>query len=771
MLTGNGSTSSAAQSCCIDPDVFETTVIGIYHPAAGFYNPELAAFAQEDVQRFAYYLLNPVDPKRAPLVDVEFVEEAPREIRDAAVDTEGLEDKPWGLSWSPLKQRGPRTKTYVWIYKPGKRVPRLAGFILFHNALHDLKILRAMGINTRGLDYGDTMVKLYALQLEPQSLKAAAYRHLGLKMREFEEVVRPHFNKVALRWLRRATLPDYPKPRPIPIADFKKRKFRIYKPWHAGRRIENMLRAYRNDERKVARGEEVEKPVKLEKRWADLGESNERAIGSSEKIDLTEIYQAQAERAMGSTFPDFSIFQVPHDEAVQYSGVDAAATALIDAPINLLLKSRGVDRVYEDMDRRAIPFVDRMQEKGMRVDVEKLKGLESDLEELRTKSLHRVQRVVGDRWFNPGSGDQVAGWLYSHWGLAVQTYTDSGRGSTSDAALQMLKGHHAHEGEVREFIEGVQDYRESEKYLGTFVRPIFYYLREDWQGNWRLHANFRITRVLSGRLSSHDPNVLALPSRTALGKKIRYIFIAGDGYVLVSADFSQLELRVGAHFSRDRRMREAFETGVDLHTLTASLIFKIPMEQIAKDDPRRYCAKIVNFAVFYGISARALLDQLYVGNIFTFTQEDCQHFIDEWFKLYSSVPDFQRRLWREAEKNGFVRTMFGRICYVPNLRVGDEKLRDAARRLAANFPVQGTGSDTTKRAEIRVHERIEKTGMRDEVWPILQMHDELLIESREERVDETKEILEACMTADAGLFSVPITADASSGRSWAEAKG
>jgi len=625
-----------------------------------------------------------------------------------------------------------------------------------------------MGISTRTFQYGDTMLMLFNLQIEPQGLKSAAYRHLGLKMREFDEVVRPHFNRVAIDWLERAVELEYPKAEPIAVADYSKRKNRIYKPQPAGRRVKNIVASYRKDQAKIAAGHILEKPVKLEKRWADIGETNLKEIGGSEKLDFTDKYHAQVESKMGSDFPDFSIFCVPHEEAVAYSGTDASATALVEKAIAPLIKAKDLTRVYE-MDRRCLPFVDRMQEKGMRVDVPKLYEFESELEVLRARSLKKVQGIVGDKWFNPGSPDQVARWLYTLHGLPIMTYTDTGRGSTSDGALQMLRGYHAQDPDVAEFLTGIQDYREADKYLGTFVRPIFSYLKRDEVGDWRLHPNFRVTRVLSGRLSSTEPNVLALPAKTMLGRKIRACFIPRIGYIFIDCDLSQIELRTMADHSRDRMMREAFQLEKDLHTMTATVIFQL--EKIEKDSPERYYAKIVNFAVMYGISARSLLEQFYKSNVFQFKEKDCERFIREWFELYSGVTRYLEKLWGQAAKDGYVRDMWGRICYVPNLRVIDKHLKEAAQRLTGNFPIQSGAHGLVKRAEIRVYDYIEENGMRDEVWPVLQMHDELLIEARKEWQEEIKSVVGAAMTADQSRFCVPIKAEAKVGESWLAAKG
>lgn len=730
-------------------------ILPIYHPASGFYRPELAAYSQEDFMRFAFFLQNPV--KQLPLPDIRVVESlnAPYEI-DGAVDTEGLEDRPWGLSWS----KDGRT-TNVWI-KKGERAPRLKGRITFHNALHDLKILRAMGIDTTNLDYDDTMVKLYLLQLEPQGLKAAAFRHLGLRMMDFDDVVRPHFNKVALDYLQRAAELKYQKPKPIPLADYTKRKWRLYKPWDAGRRVRSALTSWTKRETALTTGEleEDDKPIKLEKKWKDLGEDFQEQIGMK----------------MDEEFPDFSIFCVPRPEAVRYSGIDAAATALLNPVLDKLIDAKGLRDVYET-DRRYIPFVDKMQETGMRVEVPLLRKLETEMEELREKARDKVQRVVGDRWFNPGSDDQVGRWLYKVKGLPILKYTEGGEGSTSLVTLKMLQGYHGKDNpDVMEFTAGVREYRETDKYLGTFITPIFEYMKRDGNGDWRIHPNYRITRVVSGRNSSHDPNVMAFPTRTELGKKIRLCFRARYGYKIVAVDASQIELRMMAHLCRDRRMRDAFEQGLDLHSITASELFKVPLQEFLtkprapKREAQRYVAKTINFAVMYGISARALLEQLYKADIFDFTLEQCQGFIDQWFKLFGSVKVFLHEVWAKAQRDGFVRDMWGRMCYVPNLRVGDDRMRESAQRLAGNMPVQGGARGLVKRAQIRTHEWLSQEDRYSWAHPWLDMHDELTSEVREDRAEEFALQVQGFFCADQDRIKVPIKAEYGIGDSWGSAK-
>jgi uracil-DNA glycosylase family 4 len=733
---------------CVSARAPRTVIVPCYHPAAGFYNPELASFAQDDLLRFAYLLRNPVKARRRPKYKVVWKRTPRPEYVGGFVDTEGLVPRPWGFSWS----KDGRVAEVV-LYRPGWKPPRLRGRIVFHNALHDLPVLRAMGIDTSEIDVDDTMVMAFNLRLEPQALKALAFRHCGMKMASFEDIVRPWFNREAVAWLRKAAEFEYDKPEPIAVADLAKRKWREYKPQGLGRRIGNLLKSY----------ETKPDETKLEKRWAEIGET--------QWIDFTREFQAKATANVGREFPDFAIFSVPRKKAVAYSGLDAVATALIEPSLKRMVEEKGLSRVYE-MDRKALRFVDRMQEVGLRIDLEKLRALEAELSELREERAADVRRIVGDRWFNPGSSDQVSGWLYKAKGLPVLRYTDTGRGSTSDESLMMLRGYHSKgDPDVRAFIEAEQDYREADKYHGTFVLPVLRYMRQDASGDWRLHPNFRVTRVISGRNSSHEPNVLAFPTRTELGKRIRSCFVARDGHLILSCDASQIELRVMAHHSRDPKMVRAFEAGADLHALTTTLIFRIALEEVAKYPAKRYVAKTINFAVMYGISPQALLEQLYKAGIFDFTLRDCERFIAEWFAAYPSVRRYLKKLWEQAEKDGFVRDMWGRMCYVPNLRVLDGPMREAAQRLAGNMPIQGGAHGLVKRAEIRCGEWIEEEGLRDAVQPWLQIHDELLLEVKEERMAEVAEVVEHMMRADQRMVSVPITANSKAGRSWGKMAG
>lgn len=729
-------------------------ILPIVHPAAGFYRPESAAYSQDDLMTFAFLLLNPANPKEVPQLKVVLVDKMPAVIRRAAVDTEGVVPKCWGLSWS---LDGITCYVYIWDGKPIK-----TQFIdcTFHNVLADLPVLRHMGVDTSKMSYGDTMVMLYLRQLEPQGLKAAAYRHLGLRMLSFDDVVRPHFHIAALDYLRRAVELKYQKPKPEPIADYTKRKWRLYKPWDAGRRVKSALTSWDKRQALIADGMEDDKPIRLEKKWKDLGEA----------------FQEEIEMRMGEPAPDFSIFCVPRKQAVQYSGIDAGATKLLEKPLLGLLKQHNLLEVYET-DRRYIPFVDKMQETGMRVEVSLLRELESEMEVLREKARDKVQRIVGDRWFNPGSDDQVGRWLYKVKGLPILKYTEGGEGSTSLVTLKMLQGYHGKDNpDVMEFTAGVREYRETDKYLGTFIVPIFEYMKRDRNGDWRIHPNYRITRVVSGRNSSHDPNVMAFPTRTELGKKIRLCFRARYGYKIVAVDASQIELRMMAHLCRDKRMRDAFEQGLDLHSITASELFKVPLQEFLtkprapKREAQRYVAKTINFAVMYGISARALLEQLYKADIFDYTLEDCQRFIDQWFRLFGSVKVFLHEVWAKAQRDGFVRDMWGRMCYVPNLRVGDDRMRESAQRLAGNMPVQGGARGLVKRAQIRTHEWLSEEDRYSWAHPWLDMHDELTSEVQEDRAEEFALKVQGFFCADQDRMKVPIKAEYGIGDSWGSAK-
>ena len=710
-------------------------VVGAYHVAAGFYSPATAALCQDDLSRVAYYLHNPPEVLTPPVPVIE--EHHPDSLGASevggAIDTEGLVEDAWGLSVSS------GIRPWGSVIVGGH--PRLKGTVTFHHALHDLPVLRALGVDTAGLDYHDTMLMAFALQLEPQGLKALALRHLGLRMKEFPEVVRPHFDRAALAFLKEAALHTYPEPKERAIEDLAQRRWRVGRPHGAGRRILSILLSW-------AKQEDPEKPFKLEEAWEALPEE----------------YRALAEDRVGRPFPRFSIHCVPRAEAVAYSGTDAVATNLVKPKLGALLDQRGLRRIYE-MDRRALPFVDRLQETGMRVDLERLRVLEADLEAAKDKHIRTLRRIVGDRWFNPGSDDQVAKWLYQVRGIPVLKWTDGGQGSTSEDSLKLIRGYQGQDPEVAAFVTGVDEYREASKYLSTYVRVLFEKVRRDKAGDWRLYPELKATRVVSGRLSGW---ILTFPTRTDLGRRIRSCFTAARGWVVLSVDLSQIELRVMADHSCDPRMVRAFGRGEDLHVLTTSLIFKVPIAKVKKGSPQRYAAKTINFAVMYGISPRALLEQLYKEDIFDFTLEDCATFIREWFGAYPAVMEYLRACWKRAEKDGYIEDHWGRRRYLPNIRLDRGDLKGKAQRDAGNLPIQGGAHGCVKAVEPELLAYVDASAGALEPW--MQYHDEFVLHVKQSEAPRVAEDVKAMMVGGASWLSVPVKADAGWGPSWGEAQ-
>jgi DNA polymerase-1 len=277
-------------------------------------------------------------------------------------------------------------------------------------------------------------------------------------------------------------------------------------------------------------------------------------------------------------------------------------------------------------------------------------------------------------------------------------------------------------------------------------------------------------RLSSGKIGREkNLNVLAMPTRTEEGKKIRGLFVAPDGWNFLSADLSQIELRVMAGASKDARMMSAFVNGEDLHILTTSLIFGMKKESITKQSPQRFVGKLLNFAIMYGISGRALLEQLAANGIYNYNLKDCEKFIAEWFKVYPGVRAYLEYCWAKAEETGEVRDWLGRVRYVPNIRVPKGPTKEAAKREVGNHPIQSGAHEQVKLAEIELVPWMRAN--RKIARPVLQIHDELLVLAKvgqEKKV--AARIVAAMVNGAEKRFGVPVKADASWGKTWAEAK-
>ncbi|MDY2719964.1 MAG: DNA polymerase, partial [Candidatus Faecousia sp.] len=275
----------------------------------------------------------------------------------------------------------------------------------------------------------------------------------------------------------------------------------------------------------------------------------------------------------------------------------------------------------------------------------------------------------------------------------------------------------------------------------------------------RIHTTFQNTVTATGRLSSTDPNLQNIPVRTELGSEIRKMFVPRPGWVLVDADYSQIELRVLAHIADDHAMQEAFRSGEDFHTVTASHAYGVPVEQVTPQ--MRRSAKAVNFGIVYGISEFSLAEDIGV------TRWEAKDFIDSYLRRYSGVRTYMHDVVEQARQTGFVTTLFGRRRYLPELHDAKYMVRQSAERMAMNTPIQGTAADIIKLAMLQVSEALEENGLQARL--LLQVHDELIVECPPEEAEQVMQIVTRQMQGAAEL-SVPLIAEAKMGKSWYEAK-
>ena len=279
-------------------------------------------------------------------------------------------------------------------------------------------------------------------------------------------------------------------------------------------------------------------------------------------------------------------------------------------------------------------------------------------------------------------------------------------------------------------------------------------------GDGRIHTCFQNTVTATGRLSSTEPNLQNIPVRTELGAQIRKMFIARPGWVLVDADYSQIELRLLAHMAGDEKMIESFRSGEDIHARTASQVFGLPVEEITGELRRR--AKAVNFGIVYGISGFSLAQDIGVS------RQEARDYMEKYLETFSGVRAYMDRVKEQAKKAGYVATLLGRRRWLPELKSSNYNLRSFGERVALNMPIQGTAADVMKLAMIRVAARLKAEGLRARL--VLQVHDELIVECPQEETEQVKALLTQEMEG-AGQFSVPLVAEAGAGHSWAQAKG
>jgi DNA polymerase-1 len=423
-------------------------------------------------------------------------------------------------------------------------------------------------------------------------------------------------------------------------------------------------------------------------------------------------------------------------------------TALVDALYTEQkpkLTQLGLDQAFYQIDLPLCPVLARMERAGVLVDSAALRDFGVELNEGIQREQQAIYDLAGEE-FNILSPKQLGHILFEVLGLPPVKKTKTGW-STNAEVLEKLRAHHP-------IVCHILDYRQLTKLSSTYVEGLGKVIAPDG----RIHTSFQNTVTATGRLSSTEPNLQNIPVRTALGAEMRRMFTAAPGCVLVDADYSQIELRLLAHMSGDGAMIAAFRDGVDVHTVTAAQVFGVSQADVTPD--MRRAAKAVNFGIVYGISPYSLSEDIHVS------VAEAKEYMERYFAHYSGVRAYMDRVVAEGRENGYVSTLYGRRRWLPELKSSNFNTRSFGERVALNMPIQGTAADVIKLAMLRVDEALCRAHLSARL--VLQVHDELIVECPESEGETVQALLTREMEGVAAL-SVPLTADAKIGRTWADA--
>jgi len=440
--------------------------------------------------------------------------------------------------------------------------------------------------------------------------------------------------------------------------------------------------------------------------------------------------------------------QVPLDKARDYAAEDADITLRLWKILKPRLAAEHMATVYETIERPLVPIISAMAQAGIKADADILRALSNDFAERAVALEKDIHEIAGEE-FNPGSPKQLGEILFDKMGLSGGKKTKTGAYATGADILEDLaaQGH--------ELPRRILDWRQLTKLKSTYTDAL---QKEIDPNTGRVHTAYHMAGASTGRLASSDPNLQNIPIRTEEGRKIRTAFIAEQEHTLISADYSQIELRILAHIADIDALKEAFAGGADIHALTASEVFGIPLEEMDGDTRRK--AKAINFGIIYGISAFGLARQLAIP------QGEAKAFIDAYFERYPGVKDYMDSARAQAKEHGFVETLYGRRIHLSGIRDKNPARRSFSERAAINAPIQGSAADVIKRAMIRIPDALKSAGLKTRM--LLQVHDELIFEAPDDEVEVTIDTVKNTME-NAARLSVPLTVEAGTGASWAEA--
>ncbi len=440
---------------------------------------------------------------------------------------------------------------------------------------------------------------------------------------------------------------------------------------------------------------------------------------------------------------------IPVEQVAEYAAEDADVTYQLYTVFEPKLKSTGTTKLFEEVEMPLVPVLADMEAEGINIDIKALRDFSAVLETDISKIEKEIQDMAGKK-FNVSSPKQVGEVLFEDLKIVEKpTKTKTGQYSTAEDVLSKLENKHP-------MVRRILDYRELVKLKNTYVDVLPDLVNP---ATGRIHTSYNQVVAVTGRLSSDNPNLQNIPIRTERGREIRKAFIPRNSeYTLLSADYSQIELRIIAELSGDPGMLEAFRSGEDIHAATASKVYNVPIKEVTGDMRRN--AKMVNFGIIYGISAFGLADRLNIS------RTEAKGIIYNYFMQYPAIKEYMDMSIENARKKGYVETILGRRRYLRDINSANATVRGFAERNAINAPIQGSAADMIKIAMIRIHDEIKKRNLKSKM--LLQVHDELVFDAHKSELDELKVMVENHMK-HALTLKVPVEVGVGSGENWLEA--
>ena len=452
----------------------------------------------------------------------------------------------------------------------------------------------------------------------------------------------------------------------------------------------------------------------------------------------------------GKSFIGFA--RVAIDKATEYSAEDADVTLRLWRVLKPRLAAERMSSVYETLERPMVEALARMERRGIAIDRNILSRLSGEFAQGMARLEAEIHQLAGER-FNPGSPKQLGDILFGKMGLPGGRKTAMGAWSTSASVLDDL----AEQG--NELAARILDWRQLQKLKSTYTDALPEYVNA---ATHRVHTSFALAATTTGRLSSSEPNLQNIPVRNEEGRKIRTAFVATPGHKLISADYSQIELRILAHMADIPQLRKAFADGLDIHAMTASEMFGVPIKDMPGEVRRR--AKAINFGIIYGISAFGLANQLGIA------REEAGAYIRKYFERFPGIREYMETTKKLCREQGFVTTVFGRKCHYPRIIASNPSERAFNERAAINAPIQGSAADIIRRAMVRMDEALEKAKLQAQM--LLQVHDELVFEVPDAEIERTIDVVRHVMVDaphPAVQLRVPLQVDARAAANWDEA--